>query len=325
MRTDNPTLLRRYRGGELESLQRGAWVRIELGRGVTDGAGDPEQWIFGRSATKSLQAVALVESGAAAAFGFDDRHLALAMASHSGEVDHVSVALDGLAKLGLDSSALGCGLQRPLAAAITEPATAPSHNCSGKHVGFLAVCRHLGQDPASYLDPEGPTQQLVVESVSAMVGRDDLGIAVDGCSAPTFRLPLSALAVGLAQVATPDNLPPQRSQACTALVAAQRRHPHLIGGTNRFCTELIAATDGALVAKAGAEAVYAIGVVGTGIGYAVKLDDGNMDSVYPVVTALLARDGHLSDDQLGKLGGWSDHRLKNAAGQVVGHMDFPAI
>ncbi len=325
MRPDNPIVIRRFRGGELESLQRGAWVRVELGRGVTGGVGAPEQWVYGRSATKALQAVPLVESGAAAQFGFDRRHLALAMASHSGEADHIAVAADGLAKLGLGPADLRCGDQRPLAAGIGAPKSALAHNCSGKHVGFLAVCSHLGQDPATYLDLSGRTQQLVNRTAAELTGCDDLGVAIDGCSAPTFRMPLSALALGIARIATPRELAPARRAACESLIEASGAEPHLIGGTDRFCTELIAATNGALVAKVGAEAVYVVGVVASGVGYAAKLDDGYSDSVCRLITALLAAHGVLDANQLERLGTWADPQLRNAAGLVVGHEEFPLL
>ena len=135
---------------------------MDIDGNVIDAAGDPHQTIYPRSATKSLQALPLIESGAADHFGFDDRHLALAVASHSGQPRHVEVAADGLKRLGLDADALRCGPQRPADSATTAEANRITNNCSGKHVGFLAVAQHLGQDPATYLDPAGEAQHVAV-------------------------------------------------------------------------------------------------------------------------------------------------------------------
>jgi L-asparaginase II len=325
MRTDNPTLLRLYRSGRLESIHRGAWVLVDTAGTVIDGAGDPHQTIFPRSASKSLQALPLVESGAADHFGFDERNLALAVASHSGQARHVEVAADGLHKLDLDAGALRCGPQRPSDSTTSAEANRITNNCSGKHVGFLAVARHLSADPATYLDRNGEVQRLVRSAVQEMTDTtgDDLNTAIDGCSAPTFHLPLVGLATGLARVTNPDGLDPTRAAACRRLTDAASAHPDLVGGTNeRFCTDLIGATNGRIFGKSGAEGVYTLGVVGDDVGFACKVDDGNARGCYALTNPLLVARGLLRTNVAAALDRWGNTTLFNWDDLEIGNAEI---
>lgn len=325
MRSDNPAVLRLFRAGRLESIHRGAWVLVDLERTVVEGVGDPEQTVFPRSATKSLQALPLIESGAADHFGFDDRHLALALASHSGEPMHVEVVADGLRRIGLDEGALRCGPQRPFAAGAGIEPSRIVNNCSGKHVGFLAVGQHLGAEPGAYLAPTGIVQCAVRAAVADLTDTapEDLGMGLDGCSAPTFQLSLAGLALGLARVTNPADLDPIRRDACRRLTEAARHHPDLVAGTHeRFCTDIIRATDGRVFAKIGAEGVYAFGVVGERLGFAGKVDDGNARGLYAIMIDRLRRRGLLSDSEVDELGRWGSMTVRNWDGLEVGHLEI---
>ena len=323
MRTDNPILIEVHRAARLESLHRGAWVITNTSGDVVDHMGEPDQAIFPRSATKSLQALPLVETGAADRFGFDDRHLALAIASHSGEPRHTEVVLDGLAKIGLDPHHLRCGADRPVHSSPDAPTNRVTHNCSGKHLGFLAVAMHLGADPSTYLDPDSEVQMLVQSAVADMAGLStgELGVGVDGCSAPTFHLPMSGLATALARVTNPQQLTPARAAACQRLTDAARHHPDLVAGTHeRFCTDVIAATNGRVFAKIGAEGVYAFGVVEHDIGFAGKVDDGNARGLYAVMVDLLVRRELIDEFEAKTLDHWGRTSMRNRDGIDVGHI-----
>ncbi len=325
MRIDNPRLVEIHRGGRLESIHRGAWALVDTSGAMIDHAGDPLQGIYPRSAMKSLQALPLVESGAADRFGLDDRHLALALASHSGEPCHIDVAADGLAKINLDASSLQCGPQRPQHSATAAPAERIINNCSGKHVGFLAVAAHLEVEPSTYLDPSGEVQSLVRSAVAEMTQTDleDMGVAIDGCSAPTFHLPLAGLATGLARLTNPQGLAQERADACRRLTNAARSHPNLVAGTHeRFCTDLIAATDGRVFGKIGAEGVYTFGVVGEGIGFAGKADDGNARGLYALMLDLLRRRALISAKEIRALDRWASTVVRNWDGLEVGHIEI---
>lgn len=314
-----------YRDGRLESIHRGAWVLAGSDGTIIEHVGDPSQGIYPRSATKSLQALPLIESGAADRFDFDDRHLALACASHSGEPRHVAVAADGLQRIGLNAGHLQCGPQRPQDSAIDSPAERIANNCSGKHVGFLAVAAHLGVEPSNYLNPADAVQAQVRSAVLDMTGAaaDELGVGIDGCSAPTFHLPLIGLATALARLTNPQNLAPARAAACRRLTDAARHHPDLIAGTHdRFCTDLIAATNGRVFGKIGAEGVFTFGVVDHDIGFAGKVDDGNARGLYALMIDLLHRRQLISDQETETLDKWGSRVSRNWDDLEVGHIEM---
>lgn len=328
---DNPVLARIWRGARVESQHRGAWVLCDAGGTVIDGMGDWKAPFFTRSAVKCLQALPLLETGAARRFGCTDAEIALALSSHNAEALHTDGVKALLARIGLGPEALQCGPQAPgdpevrnaLRDARGRP-TAVHNNCSGKHAGFLALTQHLGADPEGYLDPAGPTQSLVRRAVLEMSGLNDpqMYSAIDGCSAPTFQMPLAALATSFARVSNPHGLRPERRAACERMLDAVAAHPAMIAGTHqRICTDIARVSGGRLFPKVGAEAVYAIGVRGQDRALAVKIDDGNYRGMHPVVIELLRRFGFANPDELAALESWEEKRISNYAGQAVGRTE----
>lgn len=320
----NPVVIRMWRGDAVESIHRGAWVATDVDGSVLASLGDPYQLTFPRSATKAFQALPLLLSGAADAFGFDDGDLALAMASHSGESMHVERVLATLERLDLTEEALRCGPQKPIASWSTEAKRRASMNCSGKHVGFLAVARQLDVDPATYLDPDGAVQQAVYDATQRITGADDveLSLATDGCSAPTFRMPLSRLAQGIARVTNPGGLDDDLAAACRRMTDAAAKYPELIGGSkHRSDTDLIRVTNGRLLAKVGAEAVLVVGEVGGNAAYAMKIDDGGERGIAPFMLDVLLAAGRLSDEERRSLTEWNNRDVKNYDGVVVGRIE----
>ncbi len=324
MRETNPILLRLWRNDSLESLHRGAWVMVDTSGSVIDGAGESDQLIFPRSATKSLQALPLVESGAFDHYGMDSKNLALALSSHSGESIHIEVATNGLHRIGLDESALRCGPQRRFGSASDAPATRITNTCSGKHVGFLAVSQSLGADPADYLDPAGEVQQLVAAAVAETTGVDpsQLGVATDGCSAPTFLMPLTGLATALARITNPAEFETARANACRRMTDAAAAHPELVAGSHeRFCTDLIRVTEGRVFGKFGAEGIFSLGVVGSDVGFACKIDDGAERGFHAIVLHVLRRHDLISDAEVAALDCWGSPVLRNWDGLEVGRTE----
>ncbi len=331
---DNPVLTRVFRGQWVESQHRGAWVRVDRSGKVLESRGAFASPVFARSALKPLQALALVESGAAAASGLLDDELAVVVASHNGEPQHVERVQRLLARVHLSESALQCGAQPPgdrrsrteMLRQAKEP-SAVHNNCSGKHAGFLALAIHLGCEQARYLDPESKAQLLVRQAVGEMCDcrGDQLTQAIDGCSAPSFRLPLVSLAAGFARLADPRGLGEAREAACLRIVSAVRQWPELIAGRHqRICTDLVKATKGRLMPKFGAEAVYAIGVTtGThrGEALAVKVDDGDTRGLHALIVALCERFGWLEAGELDALSAWREGPLRNWADIVVGRIE----
>lgn len=331
---DNPVLVRLRRGGRVESQHRGAWVWVDSAGTVLEGAGEWDFPVFARSSVKAFQALPLLETGAAERFGLDEAELALALASHNAEEQHTSRVRDLLGRLGLSVAALRCGPQPPgdpeARRALAERGEEPSalhNNCSGKHAGFLALALHLGVDPARYLDPESPGQRLVRQALLELTGTApaELSTAVDGCSAPTFRLPLARLAVGFARLANPSGLAPGRRRACEAMLRAVERHPELIAGRyQRICTEIARLGGGRLFPKIGGEAVYGLGVRGMDRGLAIKMDGGSQRGLHALLVRLLERFELLPPEGIAALEGWRARTLTNWAGLEVGSTEVLA-
>ncbi|MEM7287925.1 MAG: asparaginase [Actinomycetota bacterium] len=326
--SDNPIVAEARRGPGAESLHRGAWVLVDTDGRVLDSAGDPDQSVFARSSTKSIQAIPLITTGAADAFDVTDREIALAISSHNGEPVHAEVAAGLLARIGLDPDALRCGPQAPAGSARGTEGRSITHNCSGKHAGFLATAIHLGDDPRRYLEPESAVQREVRATMSALTGADQsiVDTAIDGCSAPTWILPLRSLATGLARVANPGDLPDDVAAAARRITAAAAAHPELVGGTStrRFDTHALRASGGRLFAKGGAEAVQTVGVIDAGVGFAAKIDDGSTRALHALTLSVLDRHGLLADHEREALASWADPVRRNAAGIEIGRLEIVA-
>lgn len=324
---DNPILTSMERNGEVESFHRGAWVLIELVDGhprVVASAGDPDQPIFARSSLKGMQALAVVETGTADAFGLSARELAITCASHSAEPQHIRTVAGMLTRGGLSEHHLRCGSSTEWGCGPTGPHRRIYHNCSGKHAGMLLTARHLDVNPAGYLSPESINQKHVRAAVADMTGAR-LEDAVDGCSAPTFRLPLSALATGIARLTNPGSLGSARRSACRRITAAVGTHPEMIGGSvERSDSDLIAATDGRVFTKLGAEGVFVCGVVDGGHALAITVDDGNARGFNALALHLLRHFELLDDAEMARLDRWADLEIRNAAGLVTGRQRLHA-
>jgi L-asparaginase II len=294
----NPVLCEATRGGLVESWHRGAVAVFDAdGKSVLE-LGDTERPLFPRSAVKAIQALVLVESGAADAYGFGNRELALACASHSGSEIHASLAAAMLRRAGLGEEALECGIHWPndpkAAARLSAEGRKPGplhNNCSGKHAGFLCACVHLGFATSGYVGRDHPIQKQVREALQSVTGAahslDRCGI--DGCSIPTYAIPLSNLARGFARMATGAGLSPSRARAARQLFAACIAEPAMVDGEGRSCTRLIEAGAGRVFAKNGAEGVYCGAIPELGLGIAVKCDDGAGRAAVTIFAATVAR------------------------------------
>jgi len=333
----NPVLVEAWRSDAVESFHRGAVAVVDAEGGVVASLGDIERAVFPRSAIKLLQALPLVESGAADRLGLGDEELALACASHAGEPVHTSTAAAMLAKAGLDESALECGAHWPyheasaraLAAAGATP-SALHNNCSGKHAGFICLgCVLAGtQDRrdflAGYIGREHAVMREVTAAVEAATGCD-LSRAprgTDGCSIPTYAIPLRQLAHGFARAATGIGLAPGRAAAAARLRSAVARAPFMVGGSARFDTRVMQALGERVFCKVGAEGMYCAALPEAGLGVAIKVDDGNNSRACEVVMAALI-EGLVPlqcDSERELLAGLSNLPLRNWRGLEVGRL-----
>jgi L-asparaginase II len=325
----NPVLVEFLRGDIVESAHRGAVAVFDAdGKAVLE-MGDTQRAIFARSAVKSIQALPLVETGAADAYGFGDKELALACASHNGEVEHVELARAMLAKAGLDEQALECGAHWPslqqASAELARTGGTPNglhNNCSGKHSGFLCTCCHAGIEHRGYVKAGHAYQEMLREALENVTGAahnaDNRG--TDGCSIPTYAVPLRNLAHGFARMATGTGLADGRAKAAKRLFAACMAEPFYVAGTDRFDTRLMGSAPGRLFVKIGAEGVFCAAVPELGLGIALKCDDGSSRAAEVMVAAvmarLLAQDHALAE----KLGEFARPTLTNWNGITVGRL-----
>jgi L-asparaginase II len=324
----NPILVEVLRSTLVESRHRGAVAVADADGGAVLAIGDVTTPIFPRSAVKALQALPLVETGAADAFGFGDEELALACASHSGEPGHVAGVTGMLAKAGLDAAALRCGAHWPIAQpalvelARTGQPSALHNNCSGKHAGFLCVACAKGIDHADYWRPQHPVQRevrAVLENLTGAALSDDR-CAIDGCSVPTWAIPLQNLAYGFAKFATGRGLAPERARAAARLRAACTQRPWHVAGTGRFCTEIMQLFGARVFVKTGAEGVYCGALPEQGFGIAVKCDDGAGRAAQAIMGALIARFLPLGDAERVALAHFMHPTLRNWNGFEVGSL-----
>jgi L-asparaginase II len=331
----DPVLVEVTRGDLVESLHRGAVAVAEPDGSIVLALGDIDRPVFPRSAVKSIQALPLVESGAADALGFGNRELAMACASHEGEPEHVAMARAMLASAGLDEGALECGAHWPTRqaamVALAREGGVPNalhNNCSGKHSGFLCTCVHLGIDHRGYVGAGHRSQEMVREALEAVTGtrHGPETRGTDGCSIPTYAVSLRSLAQGFARMATGVGLPPQRAVAAKRLFAACMAEPFYVDGSEGADTKLMLAAPGRIFVKTGAEGVYCGAVPELGLGFALKCEDGAGRAAQTVVAELLARllkaDAALSET----LSRMARPPLLNRNGYVVGEVrPTPAI
>jgi L-asparaginase II len=293
---DNPILVEVTRGSLVESCHRGAVAIADADGRVLLALGDIERPVYPRSAVKAMQALPLVESGAADAFGLGDQELAIACASHSGEEAHIDAVRSLLAKAGLTEPQLACGAHWPIGERASrelmradKSPTVIHNNCSGKHAGMLATAVHLGLDPVGYERLDHPVQEEIGRILSETCGVALEDIGIDGCSVPTFALPLAAVATGFARLASGRGLEPERGQAARRLMQACFAAPDLVAGEGRFDTIVMRGLRNAAFAKGGAEGVHCAALPSLGIGIAVKVDDGTKRGAEMVLAILLAK------------------------------------
>ncbi|WP_425044364.1 asparaginase [Primorskyibacter sp. S87] len=269
-----------WRGDFLESMHLGHAVICNDSGQILRSWGDPNAVIYPRSSAKMIQALPLLTSGAAAKFGLNSEHLALACASHSGAAIHTHRVKAWLDHLGLGESDFRCGPQDPsdvteherLIRAHEKPCQI-HNNCSGKHSGFLTLAQHMGAGP-EYIDIGHPVQQACLSAFEEVTGEESPGYGIDGCSAPNFATSLAGFAKAMAWFASASDRSDRQSDAAVNLVSSMAKHPDLVAGEGRACTELMRAMNGRAVIKTGAEAVFAAIIPEKRIGIALKIADG---------------------------------------------------
>jgi L-asparaginase II len=325
------------RGGITESRHRGHVVAVDADGRVVARCGAPETLTYLRSSAKPFQSLPLVSSGAADRFGFTEREIAIACASHNGEPIHTQTVAGMLGKIGMDESALKCGVHEPFSAEeaarlrrLGERPGVLHNNCSGKHTGMLALALHLGAPTADYDQPDNPVQLMIARTIEQFSGvpLEDIAVGIDGCGAPVFGVTVRAMALMYARlVLPPADWPNDVRQASARIVSAMISNPEMIGGrAERLDTVLMRAARGGVVSKVGAEGVYTAGVLPCsrwprGLGLALKIEDGEDRRARPtVVIEALRRLSVLEGEALEELAPYASFTVRNHRGDEVGEV-----
>jgi len=321
---ESPVLVEVTRGPEVESRHRGQIAVVDAAGRLRYQVGNPEIRVCLRSLAKPFQTLPVLTTGTAAAFGFGSEELALFSGSLSGQDFQVELVQKVLGRLGLDVSALMCGshppLHRPTAAALTQEGKKPTalhHTCAGKHTAMLAVCVHQGWPVAGYLELDHPVQQLIWRTVAEFGGLPvaEVPVALDGCSAPVFYLPLWRIAWAFARLAAaPANTPEN------TIMAACLAHPRLIAGDDRLETILMQALPNRLFAKTGAEGGFALALPEKGLGVALKIEDGAARALAPAIIEVLEQMGMLTAEVRDNLANLRQPAIYNHQKQTVGRV-----
>jgi len=320
----SPILVEITRGLEVERRHRGELAVVDADGTVRHQVGDPEALVCMRSLAKPFQVLPLITTGAAKAFGFGPEELALMSGSLSGQDFQLALVEQILAHLGLKPGMLQCGshppLHRPTAKALAQAGTKPTplhHTCAGKHASMLALCVHQGWPLDDYLNPAHPVQQLILKTVADMVGLApaDIPVAIDGCSAPVFYVPLRHIARGFARLAA---APPESPEGM--LMMACLAYPRHIAGDGRLETVVMNTLPGRVFAKTGAEGGFALSLAKEGLGVALKIEDGASRALGPAIIETLRQLELLTPEALEALTPQWRPVLLNQQKQTVGEI-----
>jgi L-asparaginase II len=319
-----------YRGDYVESAHDVHIAIVSPQGDLMASYGDSNRLIFARSSMKPFQAVPIVESGALEAYNITDRELSLFCASHSGEPFHRNAAAEVLRKISLEEKDLQCGTHIPRDIESynqlmreEKKLTPFFSNCSGKHAGMLAGAQQQNMDVTGYREVTHPYQQQIIEVISDVsdFAKENIKTSVDGCGVPVHRIPLQQLALAFSRLAAPDKWvtgSSERKAALKNIRDAMVNYPEMVAGTKRFDTDLMNIFQGRIVAKGGAEGVHCFGDLITGIGAAVKIDDGNARGTSVASMEVLKQLGIGDSSILDQLGDYYHAPVLNARDEKIG-------
>ena len=317
------------RGGIVESIHRGDLVVTDISGKIIFSIGEPQKHTYWRSAAKPFQVVPLVEGGGLERFSFTGQELALMTSSHGGEETHVSAVQSILDKLELTPDDLECGkappmFQRAANKIIKEGGSFSqlTNACSGKHCAVLALAKIREYPLKGYAQPIHPAQHEILRAVADAAGLipKDLSIGIDGCGFPVFGLPIYNMAIAYAHLAKPDRFPESRRTALQTIAKAMTAYPHYVAGTNRLDTALMQVTGGRILAKLGAEGVYNVSIIDQGLGLTLKIEDGNIRAIGPIIIQALQHLNALTPPELETLRPHHESHLKNHRKQIIGQI-----
>lgn len=322
------------RNGYIESIHYGYVCVVNTSGHVMYNLGNYNTKIFLRSSAKPIQAIPLIQSGAADAYKFSHKEIAVACASHSGERIHQEVVKGILARLNLSEENLHCGTMRPYSeeenTRLIASGASPSAlhcSCSGKHSAMLALAKFRDHNIDDYESANNPIQEEILNAIAEFTDEDAQSIpkGTDGCGAPIYLMPINKIALSYARLTMHSQNPESPYYyPCKTIFDSMIQFPEMVAGTDEFCTELMKAAKGKLIGKIGSEAVYCLGIKEGNLGICIKIVDGNERAIYPVVIHVLRKLGILNSLELDSLNHWYRQILKNNLNDETGEI-LPAF
>ncbi len=328
MASKQPLIVEVIRGPVVESLHQVMAVVVNEIGSMTHYWGNPQFLTVPRSAIKMIQALPLIESGAADHFGLEDKHIALACASHRGEKDHLVALHEWAEKVQIKESDYICGPHLPFDEASAhdmvrrgQKPTVFCNNCAGKHSAIITTCKHLGEDPAGYDKYEHISQKRLrkVLTETMKIDHSKMSFGVDGCGIPSYAVPLLSMAQGMSVFVNPKEAP-LRKAACERVLRAVRTHSFYIAGSDNFATAVIEKTQGRSIVKGGAEGVFCGVLPEKRLAFAVKAADGAGRAAQLVAASLLLNLGGMTADEFKSLSKFTQPSVTNWKGDVVGQI-----
>ena len=323
----NNIVLTRTRGNIPESTHRGHICVINNYKEIIAYYGNPHYYTFFRSSAKPIQTIEVFLSGAYKKYDFTDEEIALMCASHYGEENHISVLNNILQKIQSNESDLLCGKTTSykytyaLELARNQKSFSQSYNdCSGKHAGMLAVCKTLNYPTDNYLADSHPLQEKILEIMSIMseYPKSKISLGIDGCSVPVFAMPLYNMALAYLNFINPINLTHEYKSSVSKIYAALTKNPLMIAGSNSFCSSINQETNGRIIGKLGAEAVYCIAVKDPILALSFKIEDGNKEILPSVIMETLLQLDLLKNHEYQRLKTFYKPLITNTSGKLTG-------
>lgn len=325
-------LMEYTRGKHVENIHRGDIVVVDCNGKILSEIGNARLPMFWRSAAKPFQALPFVKSGGMEKYGLTDEELAILVSSHSGEEFHVNLIRGILKKLGLTEDALDCGAIRPMSGKafknLIQHGEKPQqvHNpCSGKHTQILALALMNGIPIDGYTDPNHPAQKMIFEHVamSSSMKEEDLDIGIDGCGVPVFYLPIYNMSLAYARLGSPHLGDwGEYESAAKRIRDSMSRYPSVLSGSGRVDEAVSQITNGRIIAKCGADAVYCITVKDANMGITFKIEDGSYQATTPMVIGVLKWLDLLTKDERQELDSKYPPILRNIRGDVIGTIEM---
>lgn len=318
------------RGGHVENVFYGSIAVVDGTGALIASQGDTESPMFTRSSLKPFQAIPLLSHPNFVDLKLTLAETALLCASHNGEQVHADAAKAMLARASLAEPALQCGNHTPYWYSANDQRppegqrwNALFHNCSGKHSGMLLYAHLKKASTENYLDFEHPIQSDVRQAITHVCGwsrNGELPWGTDGCSAPNYAIPLSALARGFAWL-TQSASDPVYGDAGRRIFEAMAAHPEMVSGEGRNDLALARAGRGDWINKVGADGVQTLASRSRGIGIAAKVSDGNLKALMVAFCAVLEKLGMMDDAARDALKAWSNVSIKSIRGVEVGRIE----